>query len=91
MKLYIYKQEQKRISDIFKMFQKYNFKLYLMPDGIEFKNTNSNGKINKELFVDWQVEGSKGLKLPQDCNKWIKNWKQIDAKNGRRELVEISI
>ena len=94
IKLYIYKQERQRLANIFRMFQKENCHIYLTPEKIEFSSSNQQGSINKNIFIDYNVKGSKHLKLPSDkksFNNWLKHWKPIEALNGKMDLVEIRI
>ena len=93
MKLYIYAKEKKRFADIFTFLARENSKVYISPAGIDFKHNRGNGSISKEAFVDFEVSGTKRITILDNkvvFKNWIKNWKEIDAKNGRTELIELS-
>lgn len=94
MKLYIYQTEAKRFGNIFNFLSTTNSKLYINSEGIEFRHDRGQGSISKEAFVDYAVQGSKHLEIPKDkkeLKKWISSWKEIELREGRIDLVEITI
>lgn len=94
IKLYIPSKEKSRFVGIFNFLLNSQSRLYITSEAIEFSNQSGVGKISKEAFVDYEVQNSKHITIPQDKKQmvhWIKNWKSITEKNGRRDLLEISI
>ena len=94
IKLLIYKTERKRVSDIFQFLNKSQSKVYIHSEGIDFTHAQGQGQISKELFVDYAVQGKKRLSITDDAKtmkSWLKSWKEIEAKNGRTSLIEISV
>jgi hypothetical protein len=87
-KLLINQKDKKRFADIFTFLSHNNCQCYLTPNGIDFRNHNTQGQICKDAFVEFQVNGIKKINLIQDkqiLKVWIKNWNEKD------KLVEIGL
>jgi len=91
IKLFIPAKERGRFANIFTFLARNNSRIYITPEAIEFSNNSGVGKIVKDAFVDYEVNGSKRIELPTELKKWIKNWKTVELKNGQRDLIEICV
>lgn len=92
IKLYIQQVELPRFKNILSFWVNTQSKVFINKDGIDFKHDKGNGSVGKDFFVDYAVQGSKFIQLPNDkkqFNSWVKSFKEIEVKNGRRGLVEI--
>mgnify|MGYP001199796435 CR=1 FL=1 len=93
-KLYIDFKEKKRFSDLFLFLAKEKCKVFITDAGLDFRNDKSNGLICANAFVDFICENKKRITILDDVNytkNWIKNWKELDFVNGKRDLIKIEL
>ena len=92
IKLYLQKVELPRLKNILNFWVSTNSKVFISPEGLEFKHNKGVGSVSKEFFVNYDVQGKKHLQLPQDKKQmanFIKSFKEVEIKNGQRNLIEI--